>query len=236
MLGASGSELEVQLWYTTSTEEDDNLTMEAMGGGRYQVTLPDFAEGTTVAYYLTATDSHGEATAPLMAPDYDYRFKVGYERPLIHFNELMAQNNTKLTDPDEPTETPDWFELYNSSDEAIDLSGFYLTDDLATPRQYRIPDGIVIEPGGFLLFYADDDPEQGIFHTNFTLSNGGEVLGLYAPDGDILVDTITFGAQSADQSYQRSVDGAGEWQSASCISPGSSNGCGFGVHLPIVIR
>ncbi|MEM7117114.1 MAG: CotH kinase family protein [Chloroflexota bacterium] len=235
-LGATGSDLEVQLWYTTSTGDNDSLTMEAMGGGDYQVTLPNFAEGTTVAYYLTAVDSHGEATSPLMAPDYDYRFKMGYERPLIHFNELMARNGTKLTDPDEPTERPDWFELYNSSDEAIDLSGFYLTDDLASPRQYRISDGVVIQPGGFLVFYADDDSEQGARHTNFTLSSGGEVLGLYAPDGDVLVDTVTFEPLRADLSYQRSVDGAGRWQIDSCTSPGSSNGCGFVVYLPIVIR
>jgi len=71
---------------------------------------------------------------------------------------------------------------------------------------------IVLAPGGHMLFWADGDPEQGVFHTNFKLSRSGEELGLFDADGRTLIDGLVFGPQQRDVSYGRSIDGGGVWQ------------------------
>jgi hypothetical protein len=97
--------------------------------------------------------------------------------PLV-INEFMASNGGFLTDPCDPNETPDWFELYNASAFPLDLSGMYLTDDLDDPTQYEIPAGVTIPAYGYLLFYADNDDGEDPLRTNFALGGGGEEIGL----------------------------------------------------------
>jgi len=41
-------------------------------------------------------------------------------------NEFMADNEGTIEDPDESDEYPDWIEIYNYGDEAIDMGGMYL--------------------------------------------------------------------------------------------------------------
>lgn len=235
-LVATGADIQVYVWYTSSDGDSGMVPMVSQGNNLYEATLPNQPDGALVRYYVTASDSHGSSESPLLAPDYDYGFRVGYKRPLIYLNELMARNETKLFDPDEPSEAPDWFELYNAGFEPVDLGGFYLTDDLASPRQYRIPEGTFMQPGEFMIFYADDDPEQGRQHVNFTLSGTGEVVGIYTPDGEVLVDSVSFGGIGRDRSYRRSVDGGGVWENGGCITPSEPNGCNQALYLPVMRR
>ena len=82
----------------------------------------------------------------------------------------------------------DWFELYNPNNAAVDLSGFHLTDTLSQPAKWEIPANTVMAPHGFLLVWADNQTDlngsdiTGDLHANFQLNNGGEAIGLYAPD------------------------------------------------------
>ena len=108
----------------------------------------------------------------------------------------------------------DWFELYNAESFPVDLSGFYLTDSLGNPIQFRIPFGgqFVIPPDSFMLFWSDAQPEQNApgreLHTNFRLSSGGDGLALVFPDGSTVVDSLIFGPQSPDISEGRFGDGS----------------------------
>jgi len=70
---------------------------------------------------------------------------------------------------------------------------------------------IIIEPGGHLLFWADNDEEQGPNHTNFKLDKEGEYVGLYDRDGVTLIDGLSFGQQYEDVSYGRLPDGNDNW-------------------------
>ena len=138
------------------------------------------------------------------------------------------------------TAIPDWFELYNPGSEAIDLGGLYLTDDLTEPTQFQIPDGVTIAGGGFLLFYADSDTDQGNQHTNFKLSADGESLLLFGADGVTQIDAVTFTAQATDVAYGRQPDGTGSWVTMCEATPGgaNSNSCsaGYTIYLPIIIN
>jgi len=126
--------------------------------------------------------------------------------PVI-ISEFMANKNSGLyvqaelvRQPGEfVVESPDWIELYNTSDETINLEGWYLTDNKNNLTKWQVPD-ININPGQYKvimasgkeeLYYAYNYPyldPNGYYHTNFELSRGGEYLALVRPDGVTVAD------------------------------------------------
>ncbi|MCX8109571.1 MAG: lamin tail domain-containing protein [Verrucomicrobiae bacterium] len=128
---------------------------------------------------------------------------------LVTINEFMA-GNSMFPDPADG-DFDDWFELFNASTEAVDLTGYTLTDNLSNPTKFRIPAGVVIPAGGFLLVWADEETGQTQpgrdLHVNFKLALEGESIGLFSPDG-MLVDSVTFGQQTNNISMGRYPDGS----------------------------
>jgi hypothetical protein len=143
----------------------------------------------------------------------------------LFINEFMASNASGLTDPQDQTD--DWIELYNGSDQALDMGGLYLTDDLSRPTKWRIPvDNVAlttIAPGQFLLIWADSDATDEGLHAGFSLSASGEEIGLYDRDGITQLDTVVYSEQTSDISYGRYPDGADLWQLMGQSTPGQSN-------------
>jgi len=45
------------------------------------------------------------------------------------------------------------FELFNPTTGSVDLSGWYVSDNINKPKKYRIPAGTVLEPGGYTVIY-----------------------------------------------------------------------------------
>jgi hypothetical protein len=129
--------------------------------------------------------------------------------PPIRINEWMAANSFTIPNP-VTGDYDDWFELFNASSNSVDLTGFALTDDLTRPLQYVIPTNVVIAPYGFLLVWAEGDSRQpdvmGGLHVNFRLNAGGESIGLFGPNGQV-VDVISFSTQTNDFSQGRWRDG-----------------------------
>jgi hypothetical protein len=82
----------------------------------------------------------------------------------------------------------------------------------------------IIDPCGYVLFWADNQPAQGVRHADFKLSKTGEQIGLADRDGT-LIDSITFGAQTQDVSYGRTPDGNNTWAffSGTNVTPNTSN-------------
>lgn len=155
----------------------------------------------------------------------------------LTINEWMADNASILPDPAD-ADFEDWFEIYNSGNTEVDLSGYYLSDSLNQPTQFRIPAGTLIPPGGFRLFWADGEPEQNLpqrdVHTNFRLSTAGEQLALFTPDG-ALVDSITFTNQFSNLSEGRFPDGgAPPYLGFASPTPGSPNVAQFANRPPVI--
>ncbi|MGB7343217.1 MAG: lamin tail domain-containing protein [Pirellulaceae bacterium] len=148
---------------------------------------------------------------------------VTVDTPVVFINELMADNDATIEDPDEAGAFEDWIELYNPGTTAVDLSGFYLTDDAADPTQWQFPSGSTIDAGGYLIIWADDEIDQGNTHASFKLSAGGESVLLYNVDGTTLVDSVTFGEQTTDVSYGRFPDGTATFVVLSAATPGAAN-------------
>ncbi|MBN2474999.1 MAG: lamin tail domain-containing protein [Pirellulales bacterium] len=105
--------------------------------------------------------------------------------PLL-ISEFMADNVTGLTDGH--GETSDWIEVHNPTDRAVDLLGWFLTDDEADLTKWAFP-AVSLNSGDYLVVFAsgqevnDHVDPLGYLHTNFRLDAGGEYLGLVRPDG-----------------------------------------------------
>jgi hypothetical protein len=134
----------------------------------------------------------------------------------VFINEWMASNTNTLADPSEFPNLAfdDWFELYNAGPDPVDLGGYWLTDNLSNPRGFMVPsNGVyVIQPGAFLLLWADEDSAINSstlvdLHVNFRLNAGREDIGLFAPDLT-LMDSVRFTNQISDVSEGRFADGA----------------------------
>jgi hypothetical protein len=153
----------------------------------------------------------------------------------VVISEFMAANQSTIEDPEEPGEYPDWIELANTSDEPINLDGYYLTDNLLRPTKFRIGANVVVAPGSAALFLADDDPQQGPLHTNFKLDKDGEAVGLFDRDGITPLDTVVFPLQSDDVSYGRCSPNSASWEYLYLPTPAQLNACGR-LYLPTMMR
>ena len=165
-----------------------------------------------------------------------------YRTSFLGINEILASNATATPEIADFSDYPDWIELYNGGTSAIDLGGYYLSDNLGQPFRWRIPNGATIPAGGFLLVWADGyDSYPGLYlerpfwnesqyhyfttrsyHSNFKLSALGEAVGLFSPNGS-RIDSITYGEQAVDISYGRYPDGAADWRYFGEPTAGASN-------------
>ena len=106
----------------------------------------------------------------------------------VYISEVCAVNEAK-------SGKNDWIELYNGSDEAVDLTGWYLSDSDAEPLLYRIDD-VTIEAGGYAVIEATSHPtRQKAGIATFGISPSGETLILSDSNG-LRVDTFVTGALS----------------------------------------
>ena len=150
--------------------------------------------------------------------------KWTYQPPHLYINELMADNKKTLAD--ERGAYDDWIEIYNGEDAEVDLAGMYLTDDANNPgKWWEIPRGVHIPAHGYVLFWADNDPNDGNTHATFKLGKDGETVALFESDqhGNVLIDKVTFGPQSVDVSYYRRGDGGTQWRFNTRPTPGRAN-------------
>ena len=159
-------------------------------------------------------------------PIYDYKsFEVldVVDNQTVWINELLAKN--EAINVDETGEYDDWIELWNYDQAEVDLANHYLTDKRDNLTKWQFPDSAVqIFPDEYMLIWCDEDQENGGLHTNFKLSSGGEFLALVHPDGETIIDSISFPSQAEDISYGRilSSDFQYEWDYLS-PTPGYSN-------------
>ena len=140
----------------------------------------------------------------------------------VVINEFLASNSTINMDPDFNSYS-DWLELYNPQDSTIDLSNWFLTDNLTDSTKWQIPAGVSIMPGEFLIFWADGlDTTLQAHHTSFKLSQSGEEIGLFNSDS-IVIDKIVYGNQTTDISFGHQPDGGLEWYYFDEPTPGETN-------------
>ena len=207
------------------------LAMDSAAVDTFSATIGAQSDSTTVSYYIEAVDNSGLVSLePSDASTTTLSYTVSlaaYVPPSLLINEFLASNDSCCTD--ENGEYDDFIEIYNADDEAVDIGGMYITDGLDAPTTWQIPttapDTTTIDPGGFLLLWADKQSEQGILHVEIKLSGDGEQIGLFTSDAtnNIPIDTLTYDAQTTDISKGRKPDGSNTWEFFTTPTPGASN-------------
>ena len=127
----------------------------------------------------------------------------------VRINEVSAANDIYVNDY---FKRNDWVELYNTTDQPVDVEGMYLSDDVSKPTKYKISkentqSNTVIPAHGFLIIWCDKlDPESQL-HASFKLgASSGDVL-LTAAD-ESWSDRITYQKMEADETSGRYPDGS----------------------------
>lgn len=118
----------------------------------------------------------------------------------VRISEFMASNSQTLVDED--GFYSDWIEIQNTSDEAVNLQNWALSDSAGTPTKWIFPSTNIAARGFMVVFATGKNrtiPGKPL-HTNFKLSSSGEKLFLVAPNGQA-ASSINYPAQFPDVSY-----------------------------------
>lgn len=132
----------------------------------------------------------------------------------IVINEFQASNASTILDFYVVGDHSDWIEIYNAGISAIELDGWYITDNKNDTTKWQIPEDTRIEGHGYYFIWADgSDLEIPPFydhlfdHANFKLSKSGEEIALYDKNKN-LIDFIEYSYLETDVSYGRISDGS----------------------------
>ena len=118
----------------------------------------------------------------------------------LYISEIVASNKNTYQSSD--MEYYDYLEIYNGNNYDINLSGYYLTDNLAEFKKWSFPD-VTIYSHEYLIVLASgvnicDNKE--LCHTNFKLSKDGEIVTLIDKSGNI-ISRVTYPKLNSDISY-----------------------------------
>ncbi len=201
----------------------DTLLLFDEGGTIVQsMNIPALDEDCVYALGENGTWSATREYTPLMEnTSYNYALltttQVAQDSDLI-ITEVMASNASY---PSPNGGLYDWIEITNRGSEAINLSGYGLSDKATKPSRWRFPD-VTIQPGEYIVVYASglDKTLDGEMHADFRLASEGESVYLYNASRQVL-DTVTYDNLKTDQSYQRQADGT--WSVSTSPTPGKAN-------------
>ena len=163
----------------------------------------------------------GEPSTKVPFDNDDYSYFVGVVEPSggLFDHELIGTSVFK-------SGFSDWIELHNNGAEAVDLSGWALSDDRDVPDMWTFPDDTTISPGGYLVVLADDLGDSGtagaFLHTNFKLAADGDDVLLYNGAGELVSELDNYPNQNTFHSYGTSADG-GDFVFHSLPTPGAAN-------------
>jgi hypothetical protein len=154
----------------------------------------------------------------------------------VIINEISAANMTGITDSDGDRE--DWVELYNTGATAVNLSGWFLSDDPANPQKWKFPNGVTIGANGYRVIYCSgkDKLAGTSVHTNFKITQTqGETVTLSLPS-TVVADTYTFTVPNqTDHSYGRIPVAGNTWKIFTTPTPNAANNTGsYTVYAPNV--
>ncbi|MEP7195673.1 MAG: CotH kinase family protein [Saprospiraceae bacterium] len=204
--------------FTKQTLFDDGMHHDVLANdGIYGNSM--IASSRKTQYYIYGENNLAGIFSPMRA-EYEYYNLEATEifsainKSDVVINELMSSNKTTVLDTSDD-KFEDWLELYNNTDQNIDLSGIYLSDDFTKKDKWEFPKGSIISSKNRIVLWLDEDKStQNNLHANFKLSASGEELILSRPDG-LILDSLSFNLIAADNSLERCPDGTGTFKISS---------------------
>jgi len=110
----------------------------------------------------------------------------------IIINEVMATTAIYVDD-----QSYDWIELHNNGNEAVSLSGWYLSNDPYQLKRYAFPENTTVKKDAYLIVYCTshevENPQPNTLYAGFNLSAEGDAVYLTDPEGNTV--SVEFGAQ-----------------------------------------
>ena len=195
-----------------------------------------WAEGNSMAFIVTGSGTR-TADAYDSNPALAARLHIEAEVPLsndpiptVYINEIAANASTHV---DASGTQEDWVEIYNPNAQDVDLGGLYLTDNYGSLTKWQITPGTIVPAGGYLVFFTDNDDEEGTLHTNFSLKAGGEEVALVQQlaSGLTIIDSMSYEDMPFMATYGRQTDGGSTRVFFGEVTPEASNN-GADLHLP----
>ncbi len=160
---------------------------------------PQFVEINILNYQLQPISPAIDAGNPAHALDPDgTRADIGAMYTYSANDYPFTLNQTVVIEEmltNSGTTEPDWIELHNRTDAAIDIGGWFLSDDGTNLQKYRIPTGTVLPAGGYVVF--NENANFGPLSTDpgrlvgFGLSDVGETVYLSSAVNNVLTDYRT---------------------------------------------
>ena len=129
--------------------------------------------------------------------------------PNIRINEVSAANIIFANDN---YKRNDWIELYNTTDNDIDLTGLYLSDDKNDPHKYQIAATsadipTVIPAHNYAIVWCDKAEGTRALHAPFKLDADGGCVSITAADGS-WSDILYYPPHDGRQTVARFPDGS----------------------------
>jgi hypothetical protein len=119
----------------------------------------------------------------------------------IIINEVLSSSSVFL---DDDNETSDWIELYNNSQNTVELKNFFLSDEEENLKKWSFP-SYKLNPKSYLIIYCSGKNKvTNEIHTNFKISSKGETITLSELNGNIS-SKIDVPKLSNDISYGKSI-------------------------------
>ncbi len=183
------------LWWDCSliqTKISDN-TSDSYYSTESEIELPEGETLNITAYYteLSAEEKSEQSIYPLK------------------INEISAANSIYINDYNKKN---DWVEIYNTTDEDIDIEGWYLSDNENKPTKYQITKdnssaSTIVPAHGFLLIWCDKLDPISQLHSTFKLAaEGGSVL--LSPPDQSWTDILRYPAHNGDMTVGRYPNGS----------------------------
>ncbi len=128
----------------------------------------------------------------------------------VKVNEVSAGNSVYVNDY---FKKDDWIELYNNTNDDIDIAGMYLSDKAKNPLKFQIPsdiDGLntIIPARGHLVVWASKRDIKGSdIHTNFKLDNEDDAMVILTAADKTWSDTLRYNLHDGQESFGRYPDG-----------------------------
>ena len=143
------------------------------------------------------------------------------EGSAVFINEVMPGN--KSVNQDKDGDYTDWVELYNNSDQEVDLKGWGLGKSEIDPKEWIFPE-VKLAPKQYLVVYLSGknrtDPADQL-HANFSIATYKDTLLLSNLSG-MIVSLVQINAQKDDTSYGL-IPGTDKWQTFTHPTPGQAN-------------
>ncbi len=120
----------------------------------------------------------------------------------------------------------DWIELYNAGSSAVNLAGYYLSDDTTNNTKWQIPSGATIPAYGFFRVWADgrNTVSGSHYYASFKLTQTREEFVVLSDPSTAIIDWVEMTQHTQKgHSFGRTSNGAAQWGVFTTPTPNASN-------------